>query len=192
MLVADSSGILNDSVDNEDAVIDQGCDEEDKDDETIEEQPDFSLDGEHDLFSESEETDTSSTEDESTKTKGKMFCTGKYMNSKLHDLKILLPLPACKNTLHLEKAVGQDTDNDIWRDHLHVQAKCHLICFMHHTMAQPAYYARYQDCCRQFPPVHGNALFRWIIFKSGTDLPTHRPLVYLFKYILHTSTGELC
>ena len=117
-------------------MIDQGCDEEDEDedDETIEEQPDFSLDGEHDLFSESEETDTSSTEDESTKTKGKRFCTGKYVNSKLHDLKILLPLPACKNTLHLEKAVGQDTDNDIWRDHLHVQAKCHLICFMHHTL----------------------------------------------------------
>ena len=40
MLVAGSSGILNDSVDNEDAVIDQGCDEEDEDDETIEEQPD--------------------------------------------------------------------------------------------------------------------------------------------------------
>ena len=39
MLVAGSSGILNDSVDNEDAVIDQGCDEEDEDDETIEEQP---------------------------------------------------------------------------------------------------------------------------------------------------------
>ena len=37
-------------------------------------------------------------------------------------------------TLHLEKAVGQDTDNDIWRDHLHVQAKCHQICFMHHTI----------------------------------------------------------
>jgi len=102
MLVADSSGILNDSVDNEDAVIDQGCDEEDEDDKTIEERPDFSLDGEHDLFSESEETDTSSIEDESTNTKGKRFCTSKYMNSKLHDLKILLPLPACKNTLHLE------------------------------------------------------------------------------------------
>ena len=132
--------LLNNSLDNEDAVIDQGCDEEDEDedddddDETIEEQPDFSLDGEHDLFSESEETDTSSTEDESTKTKGKRFCTGKYVNSKLHDLKILLPLPACTNTLHLEKAVGQDTDNDIWRDHLHLQAKCHLICFMHHTL----------------------------------------------------------
>ena len=40
ILVAGSSGILNDSVDNEDAVIDQGCDEEDEDDETIEEQPD--------------------------------------------------------------------------------------------------------------------------------------------------------
>ena len=40
MLVAGSSSILNDSVDNEDAVIDQGCDEEDEDDETIEEQPD--------------------------------------------------------------------------------------------------------------------------------------------------------
>lgn len=98
MLVADSSGILNDSVDNEDAVIDQGCDEQDENDETIEEQPDFSLDGEHDLFSESEETDNSSTEDESTKTKRKKFCTSKYMNSKLHDLKILLPLPTCKNT----------------------------------------------------------------------------------------------
>ena len=112
MLVADSSGILNDSVDKEDAVIDQGCDDEDEDDETIEEEPDFSLDGEHDLSSEGEETDTSSIEDESTKTKAKRFCTSKHMNSKLHDLKILLPLPACKNALHLEKAVGQDTDND--------------------------------------------------------------------------------
>ena len=54
MLVANSSGILNDSVDNEDAMIDQGCDEEDEDNETIEEEPDFSLDGEHDLSSESE------------------------------------------------------------------------------------------------------------------------------------------
>lgn len=71
MLVADSSGILNDSVDNEDAVIDQGCDDEDEDDQTIEEEPDFSLDGEHDLSSESDETDTSSIEDESTKTKAK-------------------------------------------------------------------------------------------------------------------------
>ena len=139
MLVADSSGILNDSVDNEDAVIDQGCDEKGEGHETIEEQPDFSLDGEHDLFSKSEETDNSSTEDESTKTKGKRFCTSKYMNSKFHDLNITLPLPACKNTLHLEKAVGQDTDNDIWRDHLHVQAKCHLIsCFMHHTINDTA------------------------------------------------------
>ena len=104
MLVADSNGILNDSVDNEDAVIDQGCDEEDGDDETIEEEPDFSLGGELDLSSGSEETDTLSTEDESTKTKGKRFCTSyKYMNSKLRDLKILLPLLACKNTLHLEK-----------------------------------------------------------------------------------------
>ena len=60
MLVADSSSILNDSVDKEDAVIDQGCDDEDEDDETIEEEPDFSLDGEHDLSSEGEETDTSS------------------------------------------------------------------------------------------------------------------------------------
>ena len=139
MLVADSSGILNDSVDNEDAVIDQGCDDEDEDDQTIEEEPDFSLDGEHDLSSESDETDTSSIEDESTKTKAKrLFCTSKHMNSKLHDLKILLPLPACKNALHLEKAVGQDTDNDWWRDHLHVQAKCHLICFMHHTINDTA------------------------------------------------------
>ena len=113
MLVADSSGILNDSVDKEDAVIDQGCDDEDEDDETIEETPDFSLDGEHDLSSESDETDTSSIEDESTKTKAKrLFFTSKHLNSKLHDLKILLPLPACKNALHLEKAVGQDTDND--------------------------------------------------------------------------------
>ena len=112
MLVADSSGILNDSVDQEDAVIDQGCDDEDEDDETIEEEPDFSLDGEHDLSSEGEETDTSSIEDESTKTKAKRFCTSKHMNSKLHDRKILLPLPACKNALHLQKAVGQDTDND--------------------------------------------------------------------------------
>ena len=113
MLVADSSGILNDSVDNEDAVIDQGCDDEDEDDQTIEEEPDFSLDGEHDLSSESDETDTSSIEDESTKTKAKrLFFTSKHLNSKLHDLKILLPLPACKNALHLEKAVGQDTDND--------------------------------------------------------------------------------
>ena len=113
VLVADSSGILNDSVDNEDAVIDQGCDDEDKDDQTIEEEPDFSLDGEHDLSSESDETDTSSIEDESTKTKAKrLFFTSKHLNSKLHDLKILLPLPACKNALHLEKAVGQDTDND--------------------------------------------------------------------------------
>ena len=106
MLVADSSGILNDSVDNEDAVIDQGCDDEDEDDQTIEEEPDFSLDGEHDLSSESDETDTSSIEDESTKTKAKrLFFTSKHLNSKLHDLKILLPLPACKNALHLEKAV---------------------------------------------------------------------------------------
>ena len=113
MLVADSSGILNDSVDNEDAVIDQGCDDEDEDDQTIEEEPDFSLDGEHDLSSESDETDTSSIEDESTKTKAKrLFFTSKHLNSKLHDLKILLPLPACKNALHLEKAVKQDTDND--------------------------------------------------------------------------------
>ena len=113
MLVADSSGILNDSVDNEDAVIDQGCDDEDEDDQTIEEEPDFSLDGEHDLSSESDETDTSSIEDESTKTKAKrLFFTSKHLNSKLHDLKILLPLPACKNALHLEKAVGQDTHND--------------------------------------------------------------------------------
>ena len=113
MLVADSSGILNDSVDNEDAVIDQGCDDEDEDDQTIEEEPDFSLDGEHDLSSESDETDTSSIEDESTKTKAKrLFFTSKHLNSKLHDLKILLPLPACKNAPHLEKAVEQDTDND--------------------------------------------------------------------------------
>ena len=79
MLVADSSGILNDSLDNEDAMADQGCDEEDEDDETIEEEPDFSLDGEHNLSSESEETDTCtpSSEDESTKTKGKRFCTRK-------------------------------------------------------------------------------------------------------------------
>ena len=109
-----------------------------EDDETIEEEPDFSLDGEHDLSSEGEETDTSSIEDESTKTKAKRFCTSKHMNSKLHDLKILLPLPACKNALHLEKVVGQDTDNDWWRDHLHVQAKCHLICFMHHTINDTA------------------------------------------------------
>ena len=101
MLVADSSGILNDSVDNEDAVIDQGCDDEDEDDQTIEEEPDFSLDGEHDLSSESDETDAK-----------RLFFTSKHLNSKLHDLKILLPLPACKNALHLEKAVGQDTDND--------------------------------------------------------------------------------
>ena len=112
MLVADSSGILNDSVDNEDAVIDQGCDDEDEDDQTIEEEPDFSLDGEHDLSSESDETDTLSIEDESTKTKAKRLFCSKHMNSKLHDLKILLPLPACKNALHLEKAVEQDTDND--------------------------------------------------------------------------------
>ena len=79
MLVADSSGILNDSVDNEDAVIDQGCDDEDEDDQTIEEEPDFSLDGEHDLSSESDETDTSSIEDESTETKAKrLFCTSKH------------------------------------------------------------------------------------------------------------------
>ena len=72
MLVADSSSILNDSVVNEDAIIDQGYDEEDDDDETIKEEPDFSLDGEHHLSSEGEETDTTS-EDESTKTKGKRF-----------------------------------------------------------------------------------------------------------------------
>lgn len=51
MLVADSSSILNDSVVNEDAVIDQGYDEED-DNENIEEEPDFFLYGEHGLSSE--------------------------------------------------------------------------------------------------------------------------------------------
>ena len=52
MLVADTSSILNDSVVNEDAVIDQRYDEEDDDDETIEEEPDFFLYGEHGLSSE--------------------------------------------------------------------------------------------------------------------------------------------
>ena len=99
MLVADSSGILNDSVDNEDAVIDQGCDEEDEDDETIEEQPDVSLDGEHDLLSESEETDNSSTEDESTKTKGKRFSTKRII---LNEYRRKLVQPHEKSLLQLD------------------------------------------------------------------------------------------
>lgn len=73
--VTDDGNIPNDSVVTEDVPVgDQEYDEEDDDDETIEEEPGFSSDGDHDLFSEQSDTETE-TEDELTEKKGKRCST---------------------------------------------------------------------------------------------------------------------